>query len=218
MVNLRGALEVMCWLGKLSTKLRPAHQLRARKMAPPTPVSTAQFLVALGPTRYKNAGENIQPAGDSAPNNADQSIPPELPRTVGDFDDNANPMWSLHLGEAKSHDEARIHSLKDDMDSVLIFVRVCISIVFNSQAHALLSRPVYSLLPSLPFSSIALATFRSIRHSRWCSTSNRTLHYSLRSPSRLPLSPQTSPSHPLHFSHTISDRTHLISGSTYIGS
>ncbi|KAF8258677.1 hypothetical protein EI94DRAFT_1620655, partial [Lactarius quietus] len=30
-------------------------------------------------------------------------------------------MWSLHLGEAKSHDEARIHSLKNDMDSVLIF-------------------------------------------------------------------------------------------------
>jgi hypothetical protein len=38
-------------------------------------------------------------------------------------------MWSLHLGEAKSHDEARIHSLKDDMDGVLIFVRAYISII-----------------------------------------------------------------------------------------
>ena len=47
-----------------------------------------------------------------------------MPRMIGDFDDNANAMWSLHLGEAKSHDEARIHSLKDDMDSVLIFVRL----------------------------------------------------------------------------------------------
>ena len=47
----------------------------------------------------------------------------------GDFDDNANAMWTLHLGEAKSHDEARIHSLKDDMDSVLIFVRVYISVI-----------------------------------------------------------------------------------------
>jgi hypothetical protein len=46
---------------------------------------------------------------------------------IGDFNDNANAMWSLHLGEAKSHDEARIHSLKEDMDSVLIFVRVYIS-------------------------------------------------------------------------------------------
>ena len=51
---------------------------------------------------------------------------------VGDFDDNANAMWSLHLGEAKSHDEARINSLKDDMDGVLIFVRVYISIVLSS--------------------------------------------------------------------------------------
>ena len=48
---------------------------------------------------------------------------------IGDFDDNANAMWSLHLGEANSHDEARIHSLKDDMDSVLIFVRVYISVI-----------------------------------------------------------------------------------------
>ena len=48
---------------------------------------------------------------------------------IGDFDDNANAMWSLHLGEAKSHDEARIHSLKDDMDSVLIFVCVYISVI-----------------------------------------------------------------------------------------
>ena len=51
-------------------------------------------------------------------------MPSEMPRMIGDFDDNANAMWSLHLGEAKSHDEARINSLKDDMDGVLIFVRV----------------------------------------------------------------------------------------------
>ena len=47
-----------------------------------------------------------------------------MPRMIGDFNDNANALWSLHLDEAKSHDEARIHSLKDDMDSVLIFVRL----------------------------------------------------------------------------------------------
>ncbi|KAH9002321.1 hypothetical protein EDB86DRAFT_291580 [Lactarius hatsudake] len=40
---------------------------------------------------------------------------------IGDFDDNANAFWSLHMKEAKSHDEARIQSLKDDMGSVLIF-------------------------------------------------------------------------------------------------
>ncbi|KAH8989302.1 hypothetical protein EDB83DRAFT_2239628 [Lactarius deliciosus] len=40
---------------------------------------------------------------------------------VGDFDDNANALWSLHVKEARSHDEARIQTLKDDMDGVLIF-------------------------------------------------------------------------------------------------
>jgi len=44
-------------------------------------------------------------------------------RMIGDFDDSANALWSLHEKEAKSHDEARIQSLKDDMDGVLIFVR-----------------------------------------------------------------------------------------------
>jgi len=48
---------------------------------------------------------------------------------VRNFDDNANALWSLHLKEAKSHDEARIQTLKDDMDGVLIFVRVYISTI-----------------------------------------------------------------------------------------
>jgi hypothetical protein len=55
-----------------------------------------------------------------------------MPRMIGDFDDNANAMWSLHTSEAKRHDEGRIHSLKDDMDSVLIFVRVYMPIVVYS--------------------------------------------------------------------------------------
>ncbi|KAI9439340.1 hypothetical protein H4582DRAFT_133337 [Lactarius indigo] len=48
-------------------------------------------------------------------------MPSEMPRIIGDFDDNANALWSLHVKEAMSHDEARIRSLKDDMDGVLIF-------------------------------------------------------------------------------------------------
>ena len=76
-----------------------------------------------------NAVEDIQHAGDAAPDDTAETTPSEIPRTIGDFNDNANSMWSLHLGEAKSHDEARIHSLKDDMDGVLIFVRSYISII-----------------------------------------------------------------------------------------
>ncbi|KAI0277160.1 hypothetical protein BGY98DRAFT_648573 [Russula aff. rugulosa BPL654] len=40
---------------------------------------------------------------------------------IGDFDDSANALWTLYGKEAKSHDEARIETLKDNMDGVLIF-------------------------------------------------------------------------------------------------
>ena len=46
-------------------------------------------------------------------------------RMIGDFDGSANALWTLYGTEAKSHDEAQIHTLKDDMDGVLIFVSIC---------------------------------------------------------------------------------------------
>jgi hypothetical protein len=42
---------------------------------------------------------------------------------IGDFDGSANALWSLYGNGAKSHDQAQIQTLKDDMDGVLIFVR-----------------------------------------------------------------------------------------------
>ena len=48
---------------------------------------------------------------------------PEEPRMIGDFDGSSNALWTLFRDEAKSHDNARINTLKDDMDGVLIFVR-----------------------------------------------------------------------------------------------
>jgi hypothetical protein len=42
---------------------------------------------------------------------------------VEDFDDSANALWSLYVKETKSHDEATVGTIKDDMDGVLIFVR-----------------------------------------------------------------------------------------------
>jgi len=59
---------------------------------------------------------NITPGG-----NVDDE--PEEKRMIGDFDGSANALWTLYGKEARSHDEARIHTLKDDMDGVLIFVR-----------------------------------------------------------------------------------------------
>jgi len=64
----------------------------------------------------RDSTDGVTPAKDSYPR-----------RMIGDFDDSANALWSLHEREAKSHDEARIQSLKHDMDGVLIFVR------FNSR-------------------------------------------------------------------------------------
>ncbi|KAF8258499.1 hypothetical protein EI94DRAFT_1815210 [Lactarius quietus] len=83
--------------------------------------SSAQSKVEAQNDRLSNSVENNQPRHDRTPGDLARPHSSEMPRMIGDFDDSANAMWSLHLGEAKSHDEARINSLKDDMDSVLIF-------------------------------------------------------------------------------------------------
>ena len=56
---------------------------------------------------------------------------PEDKRMIGDFDGNANALWTLYGKEAKSYDKARIHSLKEDMDGVLIFVRSSFAHAYN---------------------------------------------------------------------------------------
>jgi hypothetical protein len=63
---------------------------------------------------------------------------------IGDFDGSANALWSLYGKEAKTHDEARVHTLKDDMDGVLIFVRPFVR-AYNELSHAdaQFHRPVY---------------------------------------------------------------------------
>ena len=58
-------------------------------------------------TRNTTSGADIQPE-------------PEKPR---DFDGSASKFWELFKKEAKSHDNARIYALKEDMGSALIFVR-----------------------------------------------------------------------------------------------
>ena len=49
--------------------------------------------------------------------------PSEEPRMIGGFDGSANEFWKLFRDEAKSHDDARINTLKEGMESALIFVR-----------------------------------------------------------------------------------------------
>ena len=57
-----------------------------------------------------------EPFGDSADRGSDEE------RMIGDFDGGANALWTLYGKEAKSYDDAKIQTLKDDMDGVLIFV------------------------------------------------------------------------------------------------
>jgi hypothetical protein len=45
---------------------------------------------------------------------------PDEPRMIGDFDGSASEFWKLFRDEAKSHDDARINTLKEGMDSALI--------------------------------------------------------------------------------------------------
>ena len=67
------------------------------------------------------------PSVDSGPRNLttdhQPEEPPEEPRMIGDFNGSANEFWKLFRDEAKSHDDAQINTLKEGMDSALIFVR-----------------------------------------------------------------------------------------------
>jgi hypothetical protein len=60
---------------------------------------------------------------DTGPRNTTSDSESEEPRMIGDFDGSANEFWKLYRDEAKSHDDARIYTLKEGMDSALIFVR-----------------------------------------------------------------------------------------------
>ncbi|KAF8486852.1 hypothetical protein DFH94DRAFT_621036, partial [Russula ochroleuca] len=51
---------------------------------------------------------------------------------IGDFNGSANALWTLYGKEAKSHDDSRIQTLKDDMDGVLIFVRPYLAGLFSA--------------------------------------------------------------------------------------
>jgi hypothetical protein len=63
------------------------------------------------------------PTIDSGPHNTTSDLESEEPRMIGDFDGTASEFWKLFKNEANSHDDALINTLKEGMDSALIFVR-----------------------------------------------------------------------------------------------
>jgi hypothetical protein len=78
---------------------------------------------------------------------------------IGDFDGSANEFWKLYRDEAESHDEARINTLKEGMESALIFVR-SYSACYHGLGYADVwsHRLVYFLLSSLHSHSMANKT------------------------------------------------------------
>jgi hypothetical protein len=52
-------------------------------------------------------------------------ISPQVDREedLGDFNDNANPLWSLYANKAENHDKAKIKTVTENMTDILLFVR-----------------------------------------------------------------------------------------------
>jgi|SRR5712671_2246958 len=74
---------------------------------------------------------------------------PQDRQEVPMFEGSADALWTIYGKEAKSLDEARIQTLKDDMDGVLIFVCSYQILLMTTHAYPSPDRLVYSLLPSL---------------------------------------------------------------------
>ncbi|KAI0265233.1 hypothetical protein BGY98DRAFT_1085723 [Russula aff. rugulosa BPL654] len=70
------------------------------------------------------------------------------PRMIGDFDGSANEFWKLYRDEAKSHDDATISTIKDGMDSALIFVRSYSAGLFSAVLTAFVVDSKQNLKPS----------------------------------------------------------------------
>lgn len=63
-----------------------------------------------------------------------------------DYDERAAKFWSVYVEEAESYDKAQVETWKDDMEGIIIFVRLpvsslCLSSGYSSDATPL--RPVY---------------------------------------------------------------------------
>jgi hypothetical protein len=71
--------------------------------------------------RREDIPASYSPPVGGQSNGSSNEEPPKV-RMIGDFDDGANALWTLYGKEAKSHDQSRIQTLKEDMDGVLIFV------------------------------------------------------------------------------------------------
>jgi hypothetical protein len=99
---------------QLAAKLRFEAQVPSQENATS---SQGMFI----PCCHMNFDDLMQREGISSTSPVDDETR-QPPKMIGDYDDGANALWTLYGKEAKSYDNFRINTLKDDMDGVLIFV------------------------------------------------------------------------------------------------
>jgi len=94
-------------------------------------------------------------------------------RMMGDFDGSANALWTLYGKEAKSYDNSRIQTLKDDMDGVLIFVRSYLLFISLTDTIMLISLALQAGLFSAALTSFIIDSKQNLT----ASPSDRMVYY-----------------------------------------
>jgi Family of unknown function (DUF6535) len=61
---------------------------------------------------------------DSGAPHKDSGVVPAESHDMDEYDERATKLWSVYVEEAESHDKALIETWKDDMEGIIIFVRV----------------------------------------------------------------------------------------------
>jgi len=51
-------------------------------------------------------------------------------------DDAASKLWSVYIGEAQRYDEDLLRGWKEDMDGLLLFVRITFSFLFEFSSNS----------------------------------------------------------------------------------
>ncbi len=93
-----------------------------------------------------------------------------------DFGDGANALWSLYCKVAQTHDEAQFQGLANDMDGVLVFVRLyhCLQSRLEFSHVYFHRRACFQLFSLLSSSTVFRICNRILRNNQYTITSNRS--------------------------------------------
>lgn len=66
--------------------------------------------------------------------------------TAHDYDEGGDQLWRAYVSEAESHDSALVETWKDDMESIIIFVRDIVCYLWSDLTDSATPRPVFTQL------------------------------------------------------------------------